>query len=36
MSGRLFKGESMDQVSEDIARRTGATPVEVRAFYNRG
>lgn len=33
--GRLLKGESMDQVSEDIGNRTGVTPQEVRAFYAR-
>jgi hypothetical protein len=36
MFGRLLKGETMDQVSEDIGRRTGASPAEVRSFYNRG
>ncbi len=33
---RLFKGESMNQVSEDIASRVGATAGEVRAFYANG
>jgi hypothetical protein len=32
---RLFKGESMQEVSEDIGERVGATAAEVRAFYNR-
>jgi hypothetical protein len=33
---RLLKGETMDQVCEDIGRRTAASPAEVRSFYNRG
>jgi hypothetical protein len=36
MFQRLFKGESMAQVSEDIAKRVGATAEEVQAFYNNG
>jgi hypothetical protein len=35
MFARLLKGEPMGQISEDIGRRTGASPAEVRAFYNR-
>jgi len=31
---RLLKGELMEQVAADIGNRVGATPAEVRAFYN--
>src|SRR5262245_48753641 len=35
MFHRLLKGESMQEVSEDIARRVGASLEQVRGFYNR-
>ena len=34
MFQRLFKGESLQQVSEDIAQRVGTTAATVQAFYN--
>jgi hypothetical protein len=34
MFQRLLKGESMEQVSEDIAERVGASPEDVTGFYN--
>ena len=32
---RVFKGETMQQVAEDIAARTGTTASDVKTFYNR-
>ncbi len=34
MIARILKGETMVQVSEDVAKRTGVTPDAVRWFYN--